>query len=298
VPNPHSATQPASDDFEPVLHERVLPEEIAARRTRADEDARRLDQAVQPQIDAIVATCRSSLHVVVQMHEQLVERTDLDLTRESRWLAIWEVSGHALALAGAAVDQVEAGHTVAVSGTLRALVETLALSLAMAGGDEQLVRRWLVGKYVSPKHANIGRRQFFARIIGQRNAAGQPVELEAEFRAQRAGLEELGIDPDLGADAVIETIAGRVYGKLSEAAHSTRGNTEVSVSKTLRRFAYGRHPDANVRLRHAVHVATHVSTTILDVGAAIAEIAGMGAVGPHVLRAQERVVNVTSGLIP
>jgi hypothetical protein len=285
------------NNFAPIFHERTLPDEIKVMRARATEDARRVDEAVQPQIDLIITTCRSSLDIAIQMHEQLVERTDLDLVTDTRWLAVWEVSGHALALACAVVDQVEDGHTVALSGTLRALVETLALALAMAGGDEDLVRRWLSGKYVSPKQAAVGQRQFFARFIDQRNAVGKPLELEPEYRAARAGLEELDIDPDTGAGAVIEKIAGRVYGKLSEAAHSTRRNTEVSVSKSLRQFAYGRHPDANVRLRHAVHAATHISTAILDVGGALAEITGVDAVRPHVLRAQEQLKRVTRGLI-
>ena len=272
-----------------MLHQQALPNEVEEARARADAAAPEIDKVIQPYIDELVGACRWSLGVLTSMHEQLVDNTDLDLEADTRWVAIWELSGHAIALGNGLLDQVEAGHVAALGGTARALVETLPLMLAMAAGEEPLVRRWLRGKYISPKAARGGQRRYYARVLPELNKDGAPLELHPAYRAQREELKQLGIDPDSGAADVLDTITERVYGNLSGVAHSTRTAIEPSVAVKLRRFAYGRHPEARVRLRFAVEAAGFIETTVLDVSAGLAEIAGVDAVKPHAMNAQMRI---------
>ena len=287
-----AVTESSSTDahsLEPLLTERALLRGVVRARREWEAGAANLDLALQPLIDDLVNVCRLTLGVLAGMHCELADRTDLDLSAETRWLAIWEISGHSIALANALVDQVEDGHTVELGGTTRALLEALALALAMAGGDEALVRRWLRGDYVKPKEASVGRRQLYERFTGDQTRRGEPIELHPEYRARRAGLAELGIDADRGMAGVLDSISGRVYGALSKIAHNTRAAIAPEVSVSLRRFSYGPHPDARVRLRYAIESIAHVKTTILDIGTAIAVIAGLDAVRPHVLEATARL---------
>ena len=281
-----------TEELEPMLRTRPLPADVAQARADFDATAPGRDNEAQPYIDALVAVCRDSLDLLAHIHEQIAEQTDLDLESGGRWLATWELSGHAIALGYGILGQVETGSVATLRSSMRALVETLGLVMAVSGGDESLVRRWLRGKYISPKEARAAQQRFYERVLAPLNARGEPIELHPEYRARRGGLEELGLDPDAGAAGVLDEINSRVYGDLSGATHSTRSSIGPSISRHMRRFSYRRHPDAGVRLELAAEAASHIETAVLEVGTGLGEIIGLDYVRPQIVAAYQTLATV------
>ncbi len=278
--------------LEPELRTRPLPRDILVARAQADSQQVEVDATVQPWVDKIVASCRSALDTLVSLHHELADSTDLDLDAQIRWVAIWEVTGHCIALGHALLDQVEDGHTAELDATTRALVEALTLALALAGGDEHLVQRWLRGKYVSSKAAAAARQRLYERAAAELNRQGMAVELEPTYRAGRIELAAMGFDTGKGAVDLLGEIAARVSGNVASAAHNTRGSVEQNVSRSLRLFSYRRHPDARVRLRAAVSTAAHIETAVIEVGAALGRIVGMESLRTRILAAERLIDGV------
>jgi hypothetical protein len=172
-----------------------------------------------------------------------------------------------MALAYAVLDQVEAGHVSQLGGTERALIETQALVLAVTGGTDELVERWLSGKYVDPKRAGMGRREFWSSLADRFDRRAIPHEWHHHAVS-------LGLDPSAGTVDFLETANRRLYGSLSEAAHNRRGHVRRNVSTGLRLFAYRRHPDPLQRLNTAILAAFHVEITLIYVGEGLKVLLG------------------------
>jgi hypothetical protein len=125
------------------------------------------------------------------------------------------------------------------------------------------------------------------RSLDGLNRQGTPLELNATYRELRASLEADGIDTSQGVALVLDTINDKVGGQLASAAHNSRAAVGANVSRQLRSFSYGRHPDPRARLRTAVEVTSLVQTTVLDVGFALSEIVNYDALRASVVRHQE-----------
>jgi hypothetical protein len=272
--------------FDPPVRRRRLPQEVVDQRKEWDEKYVPAAAALADRhVDLIVARARASLTRIVDLHRSVADNTDIDLLLDTRPLAIWETSGHALSITFSLVDDIERGYVAASAATVRALTEACTLTLAMCSHDDDLIRRWLARKYVSPKQASLGKTTFLHETTRQHELNGFPIELDPDYQGHRAALAELGIDPEGAPADILHKVAGRVYGNQSEAAHATRSATESSVARNMRRFAYGRHPDPRLRLHAATHGAVNVCGAIIDVGAALGQLLGMETVGEIVLRA-------------
>lgn len=88
-------------DLEPPIHERQLPDEVAALRQIADAHAAELDAAIQPLIERHIAVYQSAVDALIETHRALADETDMEMAAPTRWAATWEMSGRCLAISNA-----------------------------------------------------------------------------------------------------------------------------------------------------------------------------------------------------
>jgi hypothetical protein len=210
---------------------------------------------------------------LVQAHRLIADETDIELRAETRWSAIWELSGRCLAICRVVLHDLRGGFTSEAVGTLRSLWEASILLAAVAYHDEEqeeqqeqeqeeqeqeqeeqeeeLLRRWLAGEWVRPWQA----RETVARK-----------EALAHERMRAAGIEPVGRG--------VAELGGEIYDLLSRPAHHRRGGFPETVSVDLREFTYGPHPNAEVRAHHVDHGGQLIETALITVIDALADVIG------------------------
>jgi hypothetical protein len=210
-------------DLHPKVTGRDLPAEVTELREARAIEEQELDEHWEPRIQAHITALTSEVERVIEMHRRVADLTDLELDAETRWSAIWLLSGRCLAICRVVLHDHRGGFASEAVGTLRSLWEAAMLLTALASSSEDdLLRRWLADEeWVRPSEA----REAVVRK-----------EARAHENMKAEGLEP----PD---ESVKE--AGRdIYDLLSRAAHHRRGGFPESRQTDLRVFAYGPHPSA------------------------------------------------------
>jgi hypothetical protein len=240
------------DELEPEIRQRHLAARVEALRQGYEASLPAFEAILQPRLEGHLLILQYSIDRLIELHVAVVEQSDVDLEAETRWVALWEVAGRCLSLANLFLAELELGYTAETVGTIRVLNEAMLLLDAIAGDrDGNLVRRWLDGDTVMPRVAR--------PVVGDVQAAAVAELLERGVELQ-------------GGDVV--ELSRTIYGDLSKGAHNTRPGFGDSVSRPLRRFNYGPHPDPRQRAIYIDFASELIEGTLLSVGSALARFFG------------------------
>jgi hypothetical protein len=238
-------------ELEPQIRQQPLDAEVAARRSSYEASLLALNATFLPRIEGHLLVLQDAVDGITALHRTVVDESDLDLDADTRWVALWEVAGRCLALANLLLAEIRLGFTAETHGTIRVLDEANQLLHALAvDEDGATLRRWLDGETVMPRDA-------------------RPL-VEAEQRAVEPELSARGIE--VGVDIV--ALGKEVYGHLSKGAHNARPGFSESVSRPLRTFNYGPHPDPRQRATYVDYASELVEGTLIQVGNALARVYG------------------------
>jgi hypothetical protein len=238
--------------LEPPIRARALNNATIALREVADTQFHDLDAVLQPRIDRHIAVYQEAVDVLVSAHRDLADRTDIDIGANTRWAAVWEMSGRCLAISNVLLHDLRGGFASEAIGTLRALHEASQLLSALSfHEDEEVVRRWLAGEWIRPREVRAVQSRKQALALERMAAAG--VELE-------------------GGDIV--ELGRQIYSLLSEGSHHQRSVMAESMAPELRRFAYGPHPDPRNRASHVDYAGELLEEVIIIVGDTFADLLG------------------------
>jgi hypothetical protein len=256
--------------LEPPINARPLPADVIALRAIAKAQARHFDEELQPRIDRHIAVYQEAVNTLIAAHRALADETDIELGTDTRWAAIWEMSGRCLAISNVLLHDLRGGFASEAIGSLRALHEASQLLSALSFHEEdEVVRRWLNGEFIRPREAR-----------------------EVQRRKQElalARMAEAGIEPE-GGDVV--ALGREIYGVLSEGSHHQRSVMAESMAPALRRFTYGPHPDARNRASHVDYAGELLEEVIIVVGDAFADILGRDLYVQRVRPLQEALAQV------
>ena len=234
------------------MRQRDLPREVVGQREAAAalHDAERV--GLQPAIDAHLAAYDAVIDDLVSTHRSIADTTDLDIADDTRWAAMWLLSGRCLAIARVLIHDMRGGFASEAIGSVRALHEANQLLMALSFRKEDAdLKKWLAGEWVRPKTAR--------QVIGR-------IQQWIEEQARESGIEpEPGDLVELGRD---------LYDNLSQIAHHCRDGLRDSFSPTLRNFAYGPHPSAGIRASYVNYVGEQLEETLLMVGDSFASLLG------------------------
>jgi hypothetical protein len=234
----------------------VPPDVVQARLTAAAQRAL-LEAAIQPRIDGHLLVYDGVLDALANAHARIANTLDFGLGADTRWAAVWEMSGRCIALSRCAMAQLRAGFASETVPTLRSIHEaTRLLSLVRGPGETNLLRRWLRADHIGAQRVRSAVHRIERPIVAQMRAEGINVD---------ANLYELG---------------QQVYEVLSAPAHNTREGFRESVSTPLRTFAYGPHPDPVTRAVHVDYGGELLEEVLLVVGISL----GTTFLGPDYFR--------------
>jgi hypothetical protein len=258
-------------ELEPEVRPRELPEDVAELRRAAAEEHAALDGIYQPMIEAHIAAYADAVDLVIHAHRNLADRTDLNIRADTRWSAIWELSGRCLAICRVVLHDLRGGFTSEAVGTLRTLYEATILLGALAfHEEEEVLLRWLAdADGVRPREA---------RAVMER--------MEALARERMA---EDGVEPE---GRGLTEMGGEIYDLLSQPAHHRRGGFPETVSVELREFTYGPHPNAEVRAHYVSYAGELIETALIVVVDSIGGIIGREYVRDVLPRIQESLEQV------
>jgi hypothetical protein len=239
-------------ELKPSVQARDLPPEIVEFRERVAEEHQRMDEFLQPRIDAHIAAVAREVDAVIETHRRIGDRTDLEIRADTRWSAIWELSGRCLAICRVVLHDPGGGFTSEAVGSLRALWEATVLLGAVAfHGEDAGLRRWLAGDLIRERVAR--------EVVGRK-------ELLARERMEEAGVEFEGRGT--------AELGGEIYDLLSQPAHHRRGGFPETISVDLRELTYGPHPNAEVRAHHVSYASQLIETALLVVIDSLGDIIG------------------------
>jgi hypothetical protein len=238
-------------DFEPPIRDRLIPAAVAAARLENAAAEANLVQLLQPRIEGNLGACQEAVNVLVEQHRHVAEASDIDLEAETRWVALWELSGRCLGVANLLLDELRLGYTSETAGTMRVLHEAANL-LAVATHEEtgRLTRRWLSRRRVEQRRA--------------RAAIG------AAQRAIDQALQEQGVE----IEGDLEELTRQIYRVLSKGAHNDREGFSDAHSSAGRLFVYGSHPSPVVRATWLSYASELLEQVILEVGDALTRFYG------------------------
>jgi hypothetical protein len=166
--------------FEPQINRRDLPAEIVELREQAEVQLLANAREIQKRIDEHLRVYSKVVDSLIYTHEEIADRSDIDLGGETRWVVVWEMGGRCLSVARVLIHDLRGGFASEAVGTLRALHEGVQLLAALASHlEEDAGRRWLTGEWIRPKEA--------------REIQGRKQELALE-RMAAAGIEAEGGD--------------------------------------------------------------------------------------------------------
>jgi hypothetical protein len=250
-------------ELEPRVEAREFPADVERLRAQIAAEHDELDALYQPAIEALIDALAEEVEGVIHMHRLIADRTDLELKAETRWAAIWELSGRCLAICRVVLHDLRGGFGSEAAGNARALWEASILLAAVAfHEEEQLLRRWLAGEYVRP---------FEARAAVERKEA-----------LAREGMEAEGVGPTA-------ELGEKIYDLLSQPAHHRRGGFPESIQVDAREFAYGPHPDAVVRADYLNYVGHLIEIALINVITSLADLIGLHYARDALDRMQERL---------
>lgn len=210
-------------DLSPPLPDAKLSADVVEARLIA-EAAFAEAREVEPLIASHLSSYREILELLSGYLTIPLDTSTLDLSADTRWTALWQLSARSIALTHGLLAQVEQGLGVEAYPTARTIHEANRLIQVFCDPDEDdLLREWLNDRALK---ASVIRRAM-ARIEKRRNAnrtaAGEP-----------SGPSQIALHEAL-------------YTALSESAHLRRSSTELGVSITRRTIVTGPNPDWGVR---------------------------------------------------
>jgi hypothetical protein len=239
--------QPA--DLEPVISQQDLPIEVRAVRDLAAAEFAKSELDLQVLIDLHIDAYEKAVERLVSTHASIASGTDLIIGSDTRWSAIWELSGRCLTECRLLIHALRAGFSVEASSNVRAMFEAMYL-LAAVEFDDATARRWLAGDDVRPKKARA--------VMATRQAL-------ARERMKEQGVQVMG--------DVVAT-GEWLYKHFSDSAHHRRGAITASISLERREFAYGPHPDPAKRGCAVDHAGELIETALIVVIGSLAHIVG------------------------
>lgn len=240
----HSETQ----DLPPIevkLRLRDLPPEVKTLREEHREQDAQLRKVVKPRAEAQIAACRIVASDLRKWHQQIADRTDLDLDGYSRGSAVWLLAGRCLGLHEVLIVQAEAGVDNEGLVVGRALHEACNILMAFLADpeDEELVRLWL---------DDDGKHRYVKQ--GAARAAQDRYETSLNKAMADAGLPPLGNTKALKEE---------LYDRMSRTAHNRRSSCVSSLWKEGREMAYGRAPSA-LRWASAVDWTSSMTVEVIN----------------------------------
>jgi hypothetical protein len=204
----------------PPIADRDLAEEVLRGRDAATQLFEETRAAVEPAIRGRIAAYRAVLDDLAELLRIPLDTSDLDLTADTRWTALWQLSARSISLAHGLLLQVEAGLCAESFPTARAIFEANRLiEVFLDRNETDLLHQWL--NDVPPKPATV------QRAIDR---------IDARYDAM---LVRAGERPP----ASRRRLAKQLYAALSESAHLRRSNTQLAVSSSLRTLVVGPDPD-------------------------------------------------------
>lgn len=183
------------------------------------------EDVIRGRIRIHLAGSRAAVDALVDVHERVGHTLGSTLETEERGTAIWELAGHALALARAYLFLLDAGYAPAAGVQARAIHEALLALAAIA----------------DPLNNEVP-EQYFADHDLKPEGIRRSVQ-KAQKRIKAAGAETRGD---------MRTLANGLYSGLSGYAHNRRRAVREAVSEPPVVFAYGPNPSVDI-------VAAHVS---------------------------------------
>lgn len=245
VPTPPEDLNPPLRPFAEGIPDSVLE----TRRRRSEQDVRtRL--VYESRIDAHIKFHRGVLDYLTNMHQWVADTYDFDIAANTRLVGLWEMAGRCLGIAKLILDSLEMGYTAEVLHLGRAVHEAnRLLNVFHMQGEDDLVRRWLDGEYVSP---------------GECRQAEERFDMFLAEEMKRRGHEPIGVERgELSRD---------MYGKLSEAAHHRRKWTQDVVFVEERAMFTGPTSDYYRRAATVSSLILVVEETVIGVGDAISQV--------------------------
>jgi hypothetical protein len=244
--------QDPANDLEPRIHARQLSAEVAALRDLTEAQTAHFSTELRPRIGRHIAVYQEAVDALIAAHRGLADETDIEIGADTRWSAIWEMSGRCLAISNVLLHDLRGGFASEGIGTLRALHEASQLLSALSfHEEEEVVRRWLAGEFIRPREARDVQRR------------------KQELALQR--MAEAGVAPE-GGD--VAELGREIYSLLSEGSHHQRSVMAESMAPALRRFAYGPHPDERNRASQVDYAGELLEEVIIIVGDTFADILG------------------------
>lgn len=253
-------------------------------RQKAAETYAEAERALRPKIEGHIDTYQAGIDALAQTHAELIDRSDLDIDEATRSTAVWDLSGRAISLADALIDQLRRGYGPQSIGTTRLMFEAVTLLEAMTEAPEEVVRKWLEGRHVPVREAREHLITLAVRSAEESAQAGEAVVDNAAYQALSAEIEATpdyqdfiekrraeGRAPE-GIAALVEYISRGEYGELSHkrGGHNDREGMAHARDARLRQYFYGPHPDPRA-LAEYVDLAGHdIQRVVIVTGYAFA----------------------------
>lgn len=238
-------------DLEPQIVQGALPAEVDQRRAALNVARGALEAVLNPRLEGHLLVLRQQIDALQETHRLIGEQSDITVVTETRWAAIWELCGRCLSVARLLLDELGLGYTAETAGTIRVLDEGVHLLHAIvADADGGLVPRWLAGETVMPRDV-------------------RPIIAAAQAQAEAAFA-----DQGINFEGDVVQLGREVYGHLSRAAHNARPGFAESVSRPLRLFVYGPHPDPRQRAVYVDYASEAVEGVLIGVGSGVARLLG------------------------
>lgn len=238
-------------DLEPEIAQGEPPADVERDRAALEAGRGVLEAVLNPRLEGHLLVLRQQIDALQESHRLIGEQSDVTVVTETRWAAIWELCGRCLSLARLLLDELGLGYTAETAGTIRVLDEAVHLLHAVvADADGDLVRRWLAGDTVMPRDV-------------------RPI-IAAEQAQADAVLADQGID----SEGDVVQLGREIYGHLSQAAHNARPGFAESVSRPLRIFVYGPHPDPRQRAVYMDYASEALEGVVIGVGSGLARFLG------------------------
>jgi superfamily I DNA/RNA helicase len=250
--------------------QKLLPH-IEGRRDDAAREGLLEARAITPRITTHLDGAEKALEVVAAAERQITDETDLDLSGDTRQVAVWLLVGRLVGLARAAIALLRLGFCAEVVPTLRVMHETARILYAVSDRDEaELLRRWLEDeKYIRPyearkvdDRARLRQAPNLETLIQQARDAGED-ELAAQVEA---ALESLHLDTD---DDFLEGLSAPIYDRLSRVSHSRRSGMSDSVSVKLREIVMGPHPSPQIRATYVAFAGDVIEEALIACGGGV-----------------------------
>ena len=203
-------------DLNPRLSPRDLAANIRCNRAlqavKDEQDRTRFEDVIA----AHARTREMALDTLAEAHQASADRWDFELTRDSRPAAMWQMRGRCIGIARAILHLLAHGYAAELPHLGRALHEAVRLLDALGDPDEdELLRKWLAGRYVSPTEVRKAEQRREERLAAAMTGEGRP-ELPRT-----------------------EALTRQIHKRLSQAAHHQRSAVQAEVAPLLRTMTTG-----------------------------------------------------------